>query len=105
MLIATGRGGLLASLLAGFGPGLFIALAIHHAGVERRRERAAGHAVLNREALARLERRWDALPPAWQPGPLDDHPYAADLLRCAKSNGTFDQVFVRYQQRLRKTSE
>ena len=79
VLIATNRGGLPAALLAGFGPGLFVALAIHHAGVERRRERAAGHAVLNREALARLERRWDALPPAWEPGPLDDHPYAADL--------------------------
>jgi hypothetical protein len=26
-------------------------------------------------------------------------------LRCAKSNGTLDQVFVRYQQRLRETSE
>ena len=79
MLIATNRGGLLAALLAGFGPGLFVALAILHAGVERRRERAAGHAVLNREALARLERRWDALPAAWEPGPLDEHPYAADL--------------------------
>jgi hypothetical protein len=79
VLIATKRNGLVAALLAGFGPGLFLALAIHHAGVERRRERAAGHAVLNREALARLERRWDALPPGWEPGPLDDHPYAADL--------------------------
>jgi hypothetical protein len=26
-------------------------------------------------------------------------------LRCAKYNGTLDQVFVRYQQRLRETSE
>lgn len=26
-------------------------------------------------------------------------------LRCAKSNGTLDQVFVQYQQRLRDTSE
>ena len=25
--------------------------------------------------------------------------------RCAKDNGTLDQVFVRYQQRLRETSE
>jgi hypothetical protein len=79
VLIATNRGGLVAALLAGFGPGLFVVLAIHHAGVERRRERAAGHAVLNREALARLERRWDAVPPGWEPGPLDEHPYAADL--------------------------
>ena len=79
VLIFTNRGGFPAAFLAGFGPGLFIALAIHHAGVERRRERAAGHAILNRDALARVERRWDALPPAWAPGALDDHPYAADL--------------------------
>ena len=26
-------------------------------------------------------------------------------LRCAKYNGTLEQVFVRYQQRLRETSE
>jgi hypothetical protein len=26
-----------------------------------------------------VERRWDALPPAWQPDGLDDHPYAGDL--------------------------
>ncbi|MEO5820393.1 MAG: DNA mismatch repair protein MutS [Vicinamibacteraceae bacterium] len=79
VLIATGRGGLTAAVLVTLGPGLFIALAIHHAGVERRREHAAGYAVLNREALARLERRWDDLPAPWQPGPLDDHPYASDL--------------------------
>jgi hypothetical protein len=79
VLIATGRNGLAAALLASLGLGLFVALAVYHAGVERRRQHAAGFAVLNREALARLERRWDALPAAWQPGPLDDHPYAADL--------------------------
>ncbi|HWJ55118.1 MAG TPA: hypothetical protein VNR90_02855 [Vicinamibacterales bacterium] len=79
VLLATSRGGALSALAAAFGTAVFIALAIHHAGVERRRERAAGHAVLNREALARVERRWDALPAAWAPGPLDEHPYAADL--------------------------
>jgi hypothetical protein len=79
VLLATGRGGLPATLSGCVGLGLFVALAIGHAGVERRRESAAGHAVLNREALARLERRWDALPAPWQPGPLDDHAYAGDL--------------------------
>jgi hypothetical protein len=79
VLLTTGRRGLAATLLAWAGPGLFVALAIAHAGVERRRERATGHAVLNREALARLERRWDALPAPWQPGALDDHAYAGDL--------------------------
>ncbi len=79
VLLATGRGGPSAILLATLGPACFVALAIHHAGVERRRERAAGFAVLNREARARFERRWDALPAPWQFGPLDEHPYAADL--------------------------
>jgi hypothetical protein len=79
VLLATGRGSALSALAVAFGIAVFIALAIHHAAVERRRERAAGHAVLNREALARVERRWDALPAAWAPGPLDEHPYAADL--------------------------
>ena len=79
VLLATGRGGVLAAIAASVGLGLFVVLAIVHAGVERRREHAAGYAGLNREALARLERRWDALPAPWQPSALDDHPYAADL--------------------------
>jgi hypothetical protein len=79
VLMVRGPGGPVAALLVMIAPGVFVALAIRHAGVERRRERAAGHAVLNREAAARVERRWEALPPAWQPAPLDDHPYATDL--------------------------
>jgi hypothetical protein len=59
---------------------VFAVLAVRHAGVERRRERAAGRAALNHEGRARVERRWDALPAPWLPlEPLDDHPYAADL--------------------------
>ena len=79
VLLAMSRGGPAGILSGCVGLVLFVALAIGHAGVERRREHAAGHAVLNREALARLERRWDALPAPWQPGPLDDHAYAGDL--------------------------
>src|SRR5262245_65358362 len=55
---------------------VFAMLAVRHAGVERRRERAAGHAALNREGRARVERRWDALPGAWlPPEPRGDPPY------------------------------
>ena len=79
VLAASGHGAGWASPLAAAGIGAFIALAIHHAGIERRREHAAGVATLNREALARLERRWDALPAPWPSGASDDHPYAADL--------------------------
>jgi hypothetical protein len=79
VLAVTGRGGAWASPLAAAGIGVFIALAISHAGVERRRDHAAGVATLNRESLARLERRWDDLPAPWPSGAPDDHAYAADL--------------------------
>ena len=39
---------------------------------------------------------------AWWYASNSNHMFA---LRCAKYNGTLDQVFVRYQQRLRETSE
>src|SRR4051812_17539872 len=42
VLLATSRGGPLSAVAVAFGIGVFIALAIHHAGVERLRERAAG---------------------------------------------------------------
>ena len=81
LLIATNRGGLVAALLAGFGPGLFVALAIHHAGVERRRERAAGTRPQPR-ALARLERRWDALRAGWDRA-AHEHPTPPTLTSSA----------------------
>jgi hypothetical protein len=79
VLLATGRGGDGAWPLALLGVVAFVALAVHHARIERRREHAVGYAVLNREALARLERRWNDLPAAWPSPTTDDHPYATDL--------------------------
>ena len=79
VLWALGRFGVVAPGLVGVGLGAFIALAVRHAAVERRRERAAGLAGLNRDGRARVERRWNDLPAGWQPGGLDDHAYAGDL--------------------------
>src|SRR5689334_8594856 len=79
LLWATGRGGQAPLVVLPIAIGLFVALAIRHGGIERRRLHAAGLASLNREARARVERRWDALPPSWQPDGLEDHPYAGDL--------------------------
>jgi hypothetical protein len=79
ILWATGRGGAAPLLALPLALGLFVALAVRHGAIERRRLHAEGMASLNREAQARVERRWDALPPGWQPAGLDDHPYAADL--------------------------
>src|SRR5687768_15299444 len=44
VLMVRGPIGPVAALLAMIAPGVFMALAIRHAGVERRRERAVGHA-------------------------------------------------------------
>jgi hypothetical protein len=79
ILWAVDRGGRAMPWLAAGAAVGFAGLAAGHARVERRRERAAGHAALNREARARVGRAWDALPAPWAPGPLDDHPYAGDL--------------------------
>jgi hypothetical protein len=73
------RGGRPMRWLAAVAVAVFAFLAVVHARVERRRERAAGHAALNREGRARVERVWESLPAPWMPGPLEDHPYAADL--------------------------
>lgn len=58
---------------------VFVAIAVVHAGVERRRADHAAFADLNREAQARIARAWNQLP---DPKPVmvaDDHPYAGDL--------------------------
>ena len=59
----------------------FAALVVWHARVD---ERAAWYGALhgvNRQALARLNRQWDGLPPADPPTGVDlaRHPYATDL--------------------------
>lgn len=60
---------------------VFGALVVRHARVE---ERAAGYDALRTaclHAIARIERRWEALPPADAPAGTDlaHHPYALDL--------------------------
>jgi len=58
---------------------LFAALALYHSHLGRARTRLATLCALQVEALARLDRRWDDLPPPWMPDVPVDHPYAADL--------------------------
>lgn len=60
---------------------VFAVLVVRHARIE---ERAAWHdavVTVNRRAMARVERRWDGLPPGDLPADLDlaSHPYAQDL--------------------------
>jgi hypothetical protein len=58
---------------------LFVALAVYHARLRRERTRLAVWRTIQEEALARLVRRWDALPAGWSPAVSADHPYARDL--------------------------
>jgi hypothetical protein len=60
---------------------VFAILVVRHARIE---EQAAWHEAIvavNRRALARIARRWDALPPGDPPSGVDiaEHPYAQDL--------------------------
>ena len=63
-------------LLVAFG-----ALVVRHARVEERIARCQALRTVNERAIARLNRDWDALPPADPPSgiSLDNHPYAQDL--------------------------
>jgi hypothetical protein len=71
----------LAAPLAGALLIVFAILVVRHARIE---ERAAWHEALvsvHRRAIARIERRWDGLPPGEAPAGVNvsDHPYAQDL--------------------------
>ena len=57
----------------------FGALAVHHDGVLRRRERARRAVRFHEAALARVEERWQGTGNAGERFRLDDHPFAADL--------------------------
>ena len=57
----------------------FIALAVYHARLGRERARHATMQAVQRDAIARIERRWADLPTPWQPPVPPDHPYAFDL--------------------------
>jgi hypothetical protein len=56
----------------------FFVLVAVHSRLTQRRRRAAEHAAINEEALARLGRDWDDLPPVSEAGP-PGHGYAHDL--------------------------
>ena len=57
----------------------FIGLALYHARLGRERARHATMQAVQRDAIARIERRWGDLPTPWQPPVPPDHPYAFDL--------------------------
>ena len=57
----------------------FIGLAVYHAHLGRERARHATMQAVQRDAIARIERRWSDLPTPWQPPVPPDHPYAFDL--------------------------
>ncbi len=57
----------------------FIALAVYHARLGRERAHHATMQVVQRDAIARIERRWADLPTPWQPAVPPEHPYAFDL--------------------------
>ncbi|HEY8550509.1 MAG TPA: hypothetical protein VIL35_11175 [Vicinamibacterales bacterium] len=75
---ASGAGPWALPLLPGIATA-FLVLVIRHDRVERLREAADVAATLNREALHRIDRDWDALPQPWSAPGIDDHPYAPDL--------------------------
>ncbi len=57
----------------------FVGLAVYHARLGRERARHATMQAVQRDAIARIERRWSDLPTPWQPPVPPDHPYAFDL--------------------------
>ncbi len=84
LLIAAGRTPTAWALLGGAAIA-FAVLVARHRAARRRMRRAELMADFNREGIARVERRWDALRPvpdlaaAPEQDPLRDHDYAADL--------------------------
>lgn len=65
---------LAAAFLAGF-----VALAVYHAQLGRRRIWLATQQAIQADAIARIDRRWADLPTPWTPSVPADHPYAFDL--------------------------
>ena len=58
---------------------IFILEVFWHRKIRRREGRLGGMVRVNREALARLDREWKALPPSPLKPPSPRHPYAQDL--------------------------
>jgi hypothetical protein len=76
--VAWWRGWPLLAVPAVAAAAAFVALVRWHGALSARHRRAVLRRRINDEALARLARDWDGLPPAEAAAP-DDHPYAADL--------------------------
>ena len=57
----------------------FVALAVYHGGLGRRRRRASTLVEINQEAIARIARDWPALPLRHHTVAPLDHPFALDL--------------------------
>ncbi|MGI9253832.1 MAG: hypothetical protein ACR2J8_08800, partial [Thermomicrobiales bacterium] len=57
----------------------FVALAVTHNRIGKRRDAAALSVLVNEEGIARVEREWEALPPRWEAAIPADHPFAGDL--------------------------
>jgi predicted ATPase len=68
----------LAWTLGGLLAGAFVALVVWHDRVEHRRLVAAAHVQVSQAALDRHARRWDALPPAFEPYASTGVPTDAD---------------------------
>ena len=81
-LLAERTGELVASGLAAAGVVVFVAFAFlirRHRRLRAREARLGMLARLNEEALARIGRRWEDLPPAADASGLRSHPYTLDL--------------------------
>jgi len=71
------------SMVAGL---VFVALVVVHRRVRARQKRYGALAKINEEALARLRRDWDALPPSPMSGTTSEHPFALDLDVCGEAS-------------------
>ncbi len=78
--VAYGGGGALVGWVTlGVLASVFVALLVRHRIVRGRLNRAVRMAAFNREGVARVERRWDDLPPPGGSAVSGEHDYAADL--------------------------
>ena len=75
----TGAPGPWPAVAIGAAVAIFAGLVVRHDRIERRHDAALTMATLNREARARLERRWDGLPRPWHVPMADTHAFANDL--------------------------
>jgi hypothetical protein len=65
---------------------IFLLLVVWHRRVRGRERRLAALVQVNREAVARVQRDWEALPPELPAAATPDHPYAGDLDVCGETS-------------------